>query len=550
MRNSLCRSRLTGWTIIACGVMGIMGLRANDAPRDDAAALTAAINEAVAARLNEAEIAPAPGIDEAHFLRRVTLDLAGRIPTPAEQSVFLADESPDRRARLVDRLMASPDFAFHQRNEINRHLLGSQSAPDAWNNYALAATRENRPWDRIFREIILPERDDAADSGAGEFLRRRAKDLDNLTNDVAVLLFGVNVSCAKCHDHPLVDDWKQDHYFGLASFFQRTYPTQSGLVAEKFDGRLKFTTVEGEEKQAAFLFLSGDAVDEPAFEWSDEVRKTTEEAVAKAEKEADAPAPPLPDFSPRSELVRMALDQGPDGFLARSYVNRVWARLIGHGLVHPLDQMHSENPASHPELLAALAADFVEHGYDTQRLIRAIVLSEVYARDSRWAGGERPAPEFFAVANVRPLTPRQIALSLDIATSAPDSIAAARDAEAWAAQREQLENRSAGIATNFELPEEHFQVSVDEALLFSNGSSLANDYLKADDDRLVGILAKAADPDEAATTAFASVLARLPDDAERAAVVQYIEERRDRPEDGLRQVVWALLASPEFRFNH
>ena len=550
MRQSRCGQALTCWAIAAACALSVSSLQAADSPPADTSPLSASINEAVAANLDAVGITPAPGIDDAHFLRRVTLDLAGRIPTPAEQAAFHSDPSPNKRADLIDRLIASPDFSFHLRNETNRHLLGSQSGPDAWNNYLLAAARENRPWDRLFREIILPEREDSADSGAGEFLRQRAKDLDDLTNDVAVLLFGVNVSCAKCHDHPLVDDWQQDHYFGLASFFQRTYPTQRGLVAEKFDGRLKFTTTDGEEKQAAFLFLSGAAVDEPAFEWTDEDRKSTEEAVAKAEKEAEAPPPPLPEFSPRAELVRLALEQGPDGFLARSYVNRAWARLIGHGLVHPLDQMHSENPASHPELLAALAQDFVEHGYDSQRLIRAIVLSDVYARDSRWTDGERPSQELFAVANVRPLTPRQIALSLDVATLAPSSISTAPDAEGWPAQREQLESRSAGIAGRLELPGEGFQVSVDEALLFSNGNSIADQYLKNAEDRLVGALSQIADPAEAATAAFNSVLSRAPDDDERAAVAQYLEQRRDRPADGIQQVIWALLASPEFRFNH
>lgn len=516
----------------------------------DTASLSALIDQSIAAKLAAANVTPAPGIDDGRFLRRATLDLAGRIPTPSEQDAFAADPSPDKRARLVDRLLASPDYAFHQRNEINRHLMGPRPVSDAWNSYLLAAVRDNRPWDRLFREILLPERETTPESGAGEFLRQRAPTLDSITNDVAVLLFGVNVSCAKCHDHPLVPDWKQDHYFGLASFFQRTYPTQRGLVAEKFDGRLKFTTVAGEEKQAAFLFLSGTAVDEPALAWSDDVRKSTEEAVAKAEKEAEAPPPPLPDFSPRAELVRLAVEQGATGFLARNAVNRVWARLMGRGLVHPLDQMHSENPASHPELLDGLARDFVEHRCDIQRLVRGIVLSAAYARDSRWNNGERPAPDLFAVANVRPLTPRQIALSLDVATLAPAQLTAATAGEDWLAQREQLEVRSSGLAGRLELPEEGFQVSVDEALLFSNGATLSDEYLRSGDDRLVGDLAGRAESAEIVTVMFSSALSRSPTDEERSAVAAFLDQRSDRRAEGIRQAVWALLASPEFRFNH
>jgi hypothetical protein len=547
------RSRwLSTPVLAACVVLTTCRLHADEPALSsaDTVDLTAAINRAIADKLAAAEITPAPAVDDERFLRRVTLDLAGRIPTPSEQAAFRADQSPDRRARLVDRLLASSDFAFHQRNEINRHLMGSRSTADPWNTYLLTAAREARPWDRLFREIMLPERDTTIDAAAGEFMRQRNQGLDSLTNDVAALWFGVNVSCAKCHDHPLVADWKQDHYFGLASFFQRTYPTQRGLVAEKFEGRLKFTTVDGEEKQAAFLFLSGAAVDEPPLAWTDDVRKTTEEAVAKAEKEAEASPPPLPEFSPRAELVRLAVEQGADGFLPRSYVNRVWARLIGRGLVHPLDQMHSGNPPSHPELLTTLAHDCVERGYDARRLIRAIILSEVYARDSHWGDGERPAPELFAVAVVRPFTPRQLALSLDVATLAPTQLAPATTGDGWSTQREQLETHSVGIASRLELPEDGFQVSVDEALLFSNGTAMADEYLRVADDRLVGSLAVTSDVNEIVNAAFTSTLCRSPGDDERSAVVAYLEQRSDRQSDGLRQVVWALLASPEFRFNH
>jgi hypothetical protein len=218
--------------------------------------------------------------------------------------------------------------------------------------------------------------------------------------------------------------------------------------------------------------------------------------------------------------------------------------------VHPLDQMHSENPPSHPELLDALATDFVEHSYDVPRLIRAIVLSDVYARDARWTAGDRPAEELFAVGFVRPVTPRQLALSLDVATSAPQALAAAPDGESWPATREQLESRCAGISSRLEIPEEGFQVSVDEALLFSNGSSIADDYLKPADDRLVSALAQVFDPRATAVAVFSSVLSRPPSVEEQAAVIAYLEQRRERPIEGVQQVVWALLASPEFRFNH
>jgi hypothetical protein len=365
-----------------------------------------------------------------------------------------------------------------------------------------------------------------------------------------VLFFGVNISCAKCHDHPLVPDWRQDHYFGLASFFKRTYRTKGGLLAERFDGSLKFTTVAGEEKPAQFMFLTGISIDEPAAERSDDERKQLEQAVKKAEKEDQSEPPPLPDFSPRSELVRLALEESERHYFARNIANRVWARLMGRGLVHPLDQMHTENPPSHPELLDALARDFTAHGYDLKRLIRGVVLSDTYARSSRWtAAGDPPPPELFARAVPRPLTPRQFSLSLLVATADPEQLRGLEQSDEWANHRTELENRSNGLASDFEIPDANFQVSVEEALLFSNSERIDNELLADSGDRLVGRLKTIEDTDALIDAAFLGVLSRQPDNEERAAMAGYLTDRGDRRVTGIQQVVWVLLTSPEFRFN-
>jgi hypothetical protein len=510
-----------------------------------------AIDIAIDRRITEAGIVAAPIVDDARFLRRVTLDLAGRVPTRSELTEFLADADGDTRSALVDRLVASPDFAYHQRNELDLLLLARLRDDGEWRDYLLVATRENRSWDRLFREIILPERERPGEKGPAAFLRERVQELDDVTNDAAALLFGVNVSCAKCHDHPLVDDWLQDHYFGMASFFKRTYRTRKGMLAEKFEGDLKFTTVDGEEKPAAFMFLTGTTVADPSGPRSDDERKQLEEAIEKAQKEEDAADPPLPEFSPRSELVRMALEGNEQSFLARNMVNRVWARLMGRGLVHPLDQMHSENPPSHPELLDWLAHDFVAHGYDLKHLVRGIVLSDTYARDSVWTSAdEPPAPELFARAVARPLTPRQFGLALSVATANPEQLPGLDKPDDWSGRRENFESQANGFARLVEIPEDSFQVSVDEALLFSNGEQIMNDYLRDGDDRLVGALATVDDVDELVTTAFECTLTRAPDDEERAAFKGYVNERSDRRATAVQQLVWALVTSPEFRFNH
>jgi hypothetical protein len=251
------------------------------------------------------------------------------------------------------------------------------------------------------------------------------------------------------------------------------------------------------------------------------------------------------------ELVRMALEGNEQSYFSRNIVNRAWARLMGRGIVHPLDQMHSENPPSHPELLDWLARDFVAHGYDLKHLMQGIVLSDAYARDSVWSSeAEPPAPELFARAVARPLTPRQFGLALAIATSNPEQLPGLDKPEDWPGRRENLENQANGFARDVEIPEDDFQVSVDEALLFSNGDRIANDYLRDGGDRLVGALAAMEDGDALVTTAFECTLSRGPDDEERSLFITYLKERSDRRTAAIQQLVWALVTSPEFRFNH
>ncbi len=142
----------------------------------------------------------------------------------------------------------------------------------------------------------------------------------------------------------------------------------------------------------------------------------------------------------------IALEPGQRDFFARAIVNRVWYQLTGYGFVMPLDQMHSENPASHPELLHWLARDLVEHKYDLRRLVRGIVLSKTYARDSSWEGDKQPGAETFAVARARLLTPMQMATALKLATSDPEALTAGADFEK---KLEAIERSAGGLAALF-----------------------------------------------------------------------------------------------------
>ncbi len=509
-----------------------------------------AIDHYIEAHLREMGVEPAPPADAETLLRRTTLDLAGRIPTTAELREYLSADATDRRERLIDRLLASEDFVYHQTNELDQLLFEGRDGGREWREWLLQAVRENRSWDRMFREMLVgPDKPGDSDAGLA-FVRSRIRELDRLTDDTSRIFFGVSISCAKCHDHPLVPDWTQDHYYGLASFFGRTYLTKKNTLADKPFGHLKFKTTKGQEKQARFMFLTGKVVEEPAVEWTDEARKAAEEEVRRQMKDAKAPPPAEPAFRPRVELVRIALQPGENRFFARAIVNRLWARLFGYGLVEPRDQLHSENPPSHPELLDWLARDLVEHGYDLKRLMRGMVASRTYARDSRWTDGERPDPSLFAVASVRPLTPRQYSLSLWIATTAPEKLPGMQWPADWPDRRASLERASEGLAALLAVPRDNFQVGLDEALLFSNSERIERDFLSDSRDRLVGTLVGTSDTRAAIEAAFQATLSRLPTTEEAEAVEDYLASRSDRLAEAWKQVVWALLSGPEMRFNH
>ncbi len=505
------------------------------------------IDQQIDAAIEAAGVTPAQQADDATVIRRLTLDLVGRIPTLDEVEAYVGSKDPEKRAKLVDRLLASPAFGRHQGEQFYAMFNAENSRRGgALREYFVAALSDNRPWDRIYRELMLPDDSDPAMKGASDFLRLRAADADRLTNDVSVAFFGVNVSCAQCHNHPLVQDWTQDHFYGMKAFLARTYDA-GGMLAERGHGIIKYKPNRGPEKTAQMMFLTGTVVDdETARDLTKEEQRKEKEAIDRARREKKPP--PKPEFSAREKLVEVSLQQANSDFFARSIVNRMWHRFFGMGLVNPLDQMHSENPPTHPELLAWLARDTAEHDDDLKRLIRGIVLSKAYSRSSRYSSEATPDARLFAVANLKPLTPMQLATSLKIAATDPKSFEGKKPAD-FEKAIEQMENASRGFASLIAQPTENFQVGVGEALLFSNGDRVSRDFLTDGNGTL---LARVKDLDiaEAVSLLVKVAYGRAPTSDEEKALAAYVEKRADRRVEAYRQVLWALVTSPEFRFNY
>jgi hypothetical protein len=478
----------------------------------------------------------APSAAPETLIRRLTLDLAGRVPTPAEAEAFLQASGPLHLIRTVEALIDSPSFDRHLAYELNWLLMEGHSTD--FTKYLAAATASHQSWDVIFGDAIR-----GMAGGADQFVRSRIKDTDKLSNDVSVIFFGVNVSCAQCHDHPEVKTWTQETYYGMKAFFGRTFD-HAGFAGERSYGEITYKTVTGEERPVHPHFLGGPALVEATASEPSAEEKKREKALLDDLRNRKQP-PPEPGYSRKLRLVESAL-KDREGYFARAIVNRTWHRLFGHGLVMPLDQMHGVNRPSHPELLQWLALRLQADKYDLRQLIRGLVLSAAYQRDSRW-NGSVPAPDLFAMAIPRPLTPRQYSVSLKMASLDPSYLGSRVTAEDLKKRVEGIETSSGGLASRFERPGDGFQFPVDEALYFSNSQEAQDQYLN-------GGLANHLDalPEASAKirTAFRAVLGRDPQTAEVADLREYLESRSDRPREAMRQVLWALFTSSECRFNH
>jgi len=472
------------------------------------------------------DITPAELADDATFLRRTSLDLVGRIPTLEEYDEFFGDDAATKRTGFVRHLLSSPEFAIHFARVLDGIIQDTKAGDDKFVTWVEQSLNTDKPWDAMFREMLLgPWKSDEAKS-AIRFLDRRTKDLDALTVDSARAFFGVDISCARCHDHPLVEDWKQGHYYGMQAFFNRTTGGK-GKISEKKDGEVTFVGMDGKEQTARPMFLSG-AFFEPV------VLSTVKDPPP--EKKQDVMQP-----SRRDQLVGLALRD--DAFFRRSFVNRMWHWFFGRGLVDPVDQMHSRNAPSVPGLLEWLADDFADSGYDVRRLIESIVLTQAWQRDSRWIGdGPQPDAGAFAVARLRPLTRQQLAESLILAVAVPetpdspesDDEPPSAGSEAW---RRKLAERAKPLLRSFDPKRSGFESGAGEALFLANSSEI-HDVITAHE---------LYNADTFAAHVFRRVLSRDPSPAELDQLKVFVQAKNAATRKAF---LWALVSSAEFRFNH
>lgn len=520
----------------------------------------------------------APIADDAEFLRRIHLDLIGRIPSAEETRAFLADVEPAKRSRVVDELLASPEHERHLAQLLDLQLMQRRKASkvkaEEWESFLVESVRANKPWDVLVRDVLSADGSEKEDRGPARFYLDRNGDVNTITRDVSALFLGADITCAQCHDHPEVSDYTIADYYGLSAFFVRSFvftepKTKQAVYAEKAEGEVTFKSV--------FVPDAKDASTPPHLPGSDPIVDPTFEKGKEYEVKPAKNVRPIPAYSRREQLPERLATAENERF-RRAAANRFWALMLGRGIVDPIDADHSDNPPSHPELLDLLAREFAAHEFDIRWLLREIALSETYQRSSRLPEHvTEPLPESaFARARLKPLTPEQFARSMLEATGfatatrstiesevrkelesknpSPDEGAVARELERRVHAK--LKGAETRFVAVFGQPAGEsappFEATVEQAMFLMNDNAVLSG-LKPIADNLFGRLAEMPedDPETVAAELYLSILGRPPSEEEVGEVRDYLGNSTGEVRmNELRQLAWALLTSAEFRFVH
>jgi len=490
-----------------------------------------ALDALVRAHWREAGVEPAPAVDDAAFLRRASLDLLGRIPTTTELDAYLADPAADRRARAVDRMLASDEQAEHLAEQTTELLLGrALQVPPPLRDGTRAWLRERfvaeDGWDDVARDVLTAEGELAAEGPAGFVLAHGRRDRTAaLAGESARVFLGASIQCAQCHDHPDDPTFTQRDFYGMVAFFART-------KARPTAKRSATVTVVDRRRGEARMPLAGDAPEKPTGEvvppsWFGE---------------------PVAIDAPTGRRRALADAMVGDPAFARAYVNRTWAELFGRGWIEPVDALPRRTPP--PAVLEALARDFVANDHDVDALLRAIVLSEAYGRDSRADGSPQSIEArvaAFAQAAVRPVDAEAIVKSLAVVAGAgtddPSEMGAALRRKRGALRELRF------TFADDEGASESGSGSVPQALLLQNGE-LVQMAVRSRGQRGLGhVLATHDDPAARVDALVRTVYARPPTTAERDRVLALLRARGNQPA-AYEDVLAALLSSSEFLTNH
>ena len=501
------------------------------------------IDEYVFANLKRLGIPPSEVCDDPTFIRRATLDIAGRLPTEEETSAFLASTAADKREQLVDTLLRSPEYADFFANKWSALLKNRRDrSSDMVANFAFHAwVRDsllaNKPYDQFVRELLAATGTVVTNPPVAWY--KRVTDPKQQIEDVAQLFLGVRMQCAQCHHHPF-ERWSQDDYYSLTAFFSQVGRKPSGVRGEDliFHQRGVATAVNVKTSQTLRPAALGDAMPDIA-----------------------------PDEDPRLRLANWM--SSPDNpYFAKALVNRYWKHFFQRGLIEPEDDIRDTNPPSNPELLAALEKHFISSGFDLKELVRAITTSHTYQLSSVPNEHNVVDRQNFSRYYPRRMQAEVMLDSIDFLAGSQTSFANLPLGTRAIALPDNSYNRSIPFLAVFGRPEgasvcECERVSsssLAQSLHLINASDIKGKLASA-----TGRAAKLAKADlpneEKVRQLYLAAFSREPREDEMQTALEFLAEPQTDPEgkpidpqklahENFQDLVWALMNTKEFQFNH
>lgn len=489
------------------------------------------VDEFAVAKWKKLGLKPSPGCDDSTFIRRVTIDLCGRLPTVAEVKAFTADKAADKRAKLIDKLLDSPDypayFALKWGSILrNSNLAGADQAAVAFHNWLKDQLARNRPYDEFVRGIVAAA-GEWQDAPAVNWLwQNRDDQLHQVTADVAQVFLGTRLQCAKCHHHPY-ERWGQGDYYGLAGFFTRLGRKNFGQPPPYYASA---TATSGEKDPTTGKTPEPKFLDGPVGKFS-------------------------ADDDPRHALVDwMAKPDNP--FFARALVNRLWGHFLSRGLVSETDDLRETNPPSNPELLDWLAADFVSHKFDVKHVIRTILNSQVYQLSAEPTKFNKHDKQNFARYYARRL-PAEVFLD---AVNATCGVKGGFNGTGVSATARAIDLPHEGFSSyfldTFDRPkrvtvcecERSTGATLGQVLLLANSEEVENKIADCNG-RVAGYFKAKKPTGEMIDDLYLTALGRLPTSAEWKRMNEHIEKAKDK-QKAVEDALWAVINTREFLFNH
>jgi hypothetical protein len=502
----------------------------------DAAGLASIIDDEINLRLKQEKIPASEKCDDAEFIRRVYLDLTGVIPPVDKVQAFLDSKDDQKRAKLIDELLNDPNFG-KQLSEIWTTLLAPPNpdarglAKEGLRKWLEEGFNSNRPWNKMVEELITAS-GTIDDNGATIFFVAN-NSVDKMTNEVTKLFMGVQLQCAQCHNHPFTG-WKQDEYWGMAAFFMKVKQDGTPKSVAKNGGTITVSEPAGGGKGGGFAGKG-------------KKNNLPEGAKLVPAKFLTSEQPAMTPGTPARPVLARWLTNADNPYFARAMVNRLWAHFFGRGFVNPIDDIHDDNPATHPGLLAAITEQFKRNDFDIKYVARSIILSEAYQRTSRPAKGNESDTEFFGRVYIKTMSPEQLFDSIAQVVGAPKGGGFGGPGAGGGGKKGFPVGPRAQFINFFRVEEGadplEYQDGIPQALRLMNSPQLNNGG-KALEEAM-----KRKAPSEAIDYLFLATLSRHPTVAETNRLTEYVN-KRNNPRTGYTDILWSLLNCSEFRLNH